>query len=214
MSGSMVNVPQAPRELLALQNRLTPLLSSLQSLYEQVERNPQSLNLAHIQQHLQILSTLLSSLAASIPRPEQLGQSFYVFSSHPNEKFPAVEHEVFLNRLMRKKPLDNVTEWIDEGMKASEGIKNLEPAEGAGWATDAWLEIIQKRDAGEYEDDDEDDIPIRKAEHTLTPAEAKEALERRWRFESTGVMGVSGHGRNSITQMHGNVAMVGRPGGM
>src|SRR5690606_1408853 len=77
MSGNMVNVPQAPRELLSLQNRLIPLLSSLQSLYETVERNPTMLNLAHIQQHLQILSTLLSNLSVSIPKPEQIGQNFY-----------------------------------------------------------------------------------------------------------------------------------------
>jgi hypothetical protein len=205
MSGNMVNVPQAPRELLSLQNRLIPLLSSLQSLYETVERNPTMLNLAHIQQHLQILSTLLSNLSVSIPKPEQIGQNFYVYSSHPNEKFPVIEHEVFLNRLMRKKPLDNVTEWIDEGIKAHEGIKNLEPAEGSGWATEAWFEILDKKNAGEYEDDDDDDIPMRKPEQTLTPAQGKEALEHRWRWESTGAMGVTGHGRNSFS-------MPGRPG--
>lgn len=117
---------------------------------------------------------------------------------------------MFLNRLLRKKPLDNVTEWIEEGVKANEGIKDLEPAEGSAWAREAWLEILQKSMEGEYEGDDDDDIPIKKPEQILTPQQGKETMEHRWRFETTGIMGVSGHGRHSITQMHGNI--IGRPG--
>src|SRR5690606_10105860 len=114
--------------------------------------NPQwQLSHQDLQSHLAILAPLLHSFASLMPALRA-----NPMTSYPSDKFDATNQEILLQRLLRKKVLDNVEEWIVEGRKAGQNVQdedmgddNVDGDEVEGWAMQVWEEV--SREVEEYE---------------------------------------------------------------
>lgn len=115
-------------------------------------------------------------------------------TSYPSDKFDAANQEILLQRLLRKKVLDNVEEWIIEGRKAGQNVQdedmgddNVDGDEAEGWAMQVWEEV--SREVEQYESPEED-ILVRllqeNAAGVVPPGSGQEALAARFKFEATG----------------------------
>lgn len=118
------DVPMDALEL--IRNRLSQTHQSLRKLADQINhhnRHPQKVKLPSylsLLSQLQVLVTQLQTIASQLDGNDDLLKSSNVY---PLPAFPTTQHEGLVTTLLRKKPLPDVEEWIDEAIRQSEQFK-------------------------------------------------------------------------------------------
>lgn len=117
------DIPVESLEL--IRNRLHQVYQSLRKLADQINytnRNPRAKLPTYLNLHgqFQVFITQLHSIASQLDHnSEVLGTT----NAYPLPNFPTTQHEGLVTTLLRKKPLPEVDEWVDEAIKNSEAFK-------------------------------------------------------------------------------------------
>lgn len=116
-----------------LRNRLNQVHISLRKLFDQINhhnRHPSKVRLpsyTHLQSQFQILLTQLHLLTANL---EANGEILKTTNVYPLPSFPATQQENLLTTLLRKKPLPEIDEWIENalvrGKHDDEGLATIQ----------------------------------------------------------------------------------------
>lgn len=120
MAISSLESSSIPLETLeTLRNRLNQVHLSLRKLFEQIQqhnRHPNKVKFPaynSLQSQFQVLLTQLHTLASNLDGHEEILKSTNVY---PLPSFPATHQENLLTTLLRKKPLPEIDEWIDNAI--------------------------------------------------------------------------------------------------
>lgn len=118
------DVPMDALEL--IRNRLSQTHQLLRKLADQINhhtRNPQRVKLPSylsLLSQLQVLVTQLATLASQLDGNDDL---LKLSNAYPLPSFPTTQHEGLATTLLRKKPLPDVDEWIDNAIRELELFK-------------------------------------------------------------------------------------------
>lgn len=195
---------QIPAEALELvRNRLSQVLQSLRKLADQINlhnHNPTKVKLpsySNLQSQFRVLITQLQTIAARLDSNDEILKSTNVY---PLPSFPTTQHEGLVTTLLRKKPLPEVDEWIDNALTESEQftlpiqtdddfaewcyakVKELEDEfTFEGFHTEAELKSME---AGEGEVEPKAEVEKPKETSSVTPMSPNTVL----RFISRGIL--------------------------
>lgn len=118
---------QVPVDALeSLRNRLNQVHLSLRKLADQINhhnRHPTKIklpNYAQLQSQFQVLITQLHTIASNLDASDDLLRNT---NAYPLPAFPTTQQEGLLTTLLRKKPLPEIDEWIDNAVAESESLQ-------------------------------------------------------------------------------------------
>lgn len=124
----------------SLRLRLTQLTHSLNKLQTEM-KSAQMSNWVSIQSQVNIIFTQLASLSATLSTYSETLSKTVVY---PLPEFPTTEQESLLTTLLRKKPLPEVTDWIEESKQKSTDILLKDDEALTQWALSSTVD--QRKD--------------------------------------------------------------------
>lgn len=124
-------------ELEKVRLRLAQVAHSLVKLYDQLVNEQKLPVWSSLQNQLNVILTQLTSLSSTIDLNHKALQSINVY---PTTEFPAVEQEGLLTTLLRKKPLPEVSEWINGSI---DQLKHLELNSGQAFDFEKSEELLK-----------------------------------------------------------------------
>ncbi|ODQ57591.1 hypothetical protein WICANDRAFT_107083 [Wickerhamomyces anomalus NRRL Y-366-8] len=145
----------------SLRLRLTQLTHSLNKLQTEM-KSAQMSNWVSIQSQVNIIFTQLASLSATLSTYSETLSKTVVY---PLPEFPTTEQESLLTTLLRKKPLPEVTDWIEESKQKSTDILLKDDEALTQWALSSTVDqrkgyefkgfhTKKELEAGDTEDND------------------------------------------------------------
>ncbi|CDK25160.1 unnamed protein product [Kuraishia capsulata CBS 1993] len=122
------NVPVASLESLRL--RLTQLTHSLAKLSDAMQQSQSLPHWSSLQNQFNVILSQLTSLSRTLDSNYEVLRGTNVF---PTVDFPTTQQEGLLTTLLRKKPLPDVSDWINDSYSRSEASDVRKDDEFSSW---------------------------------------------------------------------------------
>lgn len=132
------SVPVASLESLRL--RLTQLTHSLAKLSDAMQQSQSLPHWSSLQNQFNVILSQLTSLSRTLDSNYDLLRGTNVF---PTVEFPTTQQEGLLTTLLRKKPLPEVSEWINDSYGRSEASDVRRDDEFSSWCIGASEEAMK-----------------------------------------------------------------------
>lgn len=166
----------------SIRNRLHQVHLSLRKLMDQINhhnRNPTKVKFpsyGQIHSQLQVLLTQLQIIASNLEKNANLLKTTNVY---PLPVFPTSQQEGLITTLLRKKPLPEVTDWIDEAISICESsnISLQKEDELSQWCSSKMEEL--KEEFQFYGFHTEEEVAFLKTEEGIIGGETRNREEKR-----------------------------------